>query len=126
MSKMSKFTIVGPASLYEGILTLAAETFAQTGEKVRLSVDEGVDQADQVVRTTVLPSNGRHKVVYQVLDPRPVSGRSKAVVQSFLIARGPASARQIQAGTGLAQKAVESAVHGLKVAQVIRPVAVIN
>ena len=141
-----RFAIVGPASIYDAIIALGQDVFKRTGQKIHLHIDDVAvvsvnqvqDQADEMapVQRQAKPAprmravaaqlhgNGRNQVVYQVLDRRPVSGASKSVVHTFLVQRGALSAREIMNGTGLGQKAVESAVYGLKVAGVIQPVAV--
>lgn len=189
---MMRFTIIGPARLYDSFLTVCQDAFRQTGIKVQFHFDEVATGSGAAVpepamagngngnghvaapapinsmlaptgvNLTPLPSNAaavgsgvviprpgqtraaarkvatlaingqaRNTVVYQAIDTAPVSGTTKAVVQAFLIRHGAMansnvgiSARQIMDGTQLGQKAVESALHGLRTAGVIRSVAV--
>lgn len=72
----------------------------------------------KVAAPPVAPRGGRNSVVYQVLNGTPPTGSTKAQVHAFLMANQAkghlCSAREVMDRTHLGQKAVESAIHGLR------------
>ena len=132
---------------------LAQEVLTSTGQRMRLHVEELADQATapkvatavpvnggaarhvspvvpqirRVVQSAVRPAAGRNTVVYQVLNGAVPSGDTKQQVHAFLMAnqmKGKlCSAREVMDRTHLGQKAVESAIHGLRTEGFIESVA---
>ena len=86
-----------------------------------------VPQVRRVVPASIRPTAGRNTVVYQVLNGAVPKGDTKVQVHAFLLAnqmKGKlCSAREVMDRTHLGQKAVESAIHGLRTEGFIESVA---
>ena len=141
---LMRFTIVGPTVLYDRLLAACRAAYKRTGVKVQFMFEDvipapvpvtvvplvtapSVSAAQPALATAAGPgelARGRNKVVYQVANLLPATGASKQIVKAYLMRSGPCSARQVMDGTGLSQKAVESAIYGLKFVGEIRPISV--
>src|SRR3990167_9103278 len=121
---LAKLTLVGPTSMISDVVALCM------AQKVPLAIN--VEPLAQMVAPVevpqIIPTTGRNTVVYRVADLNTPSGESRAIIHAYLLRHQAAgklcSAREVRVGTGLGQKAVESAIHAMKVERIIQSIQI--